>query len=50
MEIEALPFLKILTTVEKLHGRTPFAEQFFAVYLLVEHLSMADSIKLIFDN
>ena len=25
--------------------RTPFAEQLFAVHLLVEYLSMADSIK-----
>ena len=31
-------FLRILTTAEKLHFRTPFAEQFFAVNLLVEHL------------
>ena len=41
--------LRILTTAEKLHCKTPFAEQLFAVYLLVEHLSMADSIKLLSD-
>ena len=43
MEIKAL--LRILTTAEKLHCRTTFAEQLFAVHLLVEYLSMADSIK-----
>ena len=26
--------------------RTPFVEQLFAMHLLAEHLSMADSIKL----
>ena len=31
---------------EKFHFRTPFIEQFFAVHRLVDHLSMADSIKL----
>ena len=36
----------ILTTAEKLHCRTPFAEQTFAKQLLVEHLSIATSIKL----
>ena len=44
MEIKA--FAEDLTTAEKLHCRTPFAEQLFPVHLLVEHLSMADSIKL----
>ena len=39
MEIKA--FAEDLTTAEKLHCRTPFP-----VHLLVEHLSMADSIKL----
>ena len=38
--------MKILTTAAKLSCRTPFAEQIFAVHLLVEHLSMADSTKL----
>ena len=38
--------LRILTTTEKLHCRAPFAEQLFAVHLLVEQFSMADSIKL----
>ena len=38
--------LRILTTAEKLHFRAPFVEQLVAVHLLVEHLSMADSIKL----
>ena len=38
--------LKILTTAEELHCRTPFVKQFFAVHLLLGHLSMADSIKL----
>ena len=32
--------------VEDIRCRTPFAEQLFAVHLLVEHFSMADSIKL----
>ena len=41
-----MPLLSSLTIAEKLHCRTPFAEQLFAVHLLVEHLSMADSIKL----
>ena len=36
----------ILTTAEKLHGRAPFAEQFFEVYLIAGQFSMADSIKL----
>ena len=36
----------ILTTAQKLHCRTPFAEQIFAKQLLVEHLSIATSIKL----
>ena len=36
----------MLATVGKIHFRTPFAEYIYAVHLLVEHLSMADSIKL----
>ena len=44
MEIKS--FGEDLTTAEKLHFRTPFAEQVFAVHLLVEHLSIADSIKI----
>ena len=35
-----------MTPAEKIHFRTPFAEQLIAVHLLVEHLSRADSIKL----
>ena len=35
-----------MTTAEKLYFRTSFAEQLFAVPLLVEHLSIADSIKI----
>ena len=38
--------LSILATAEKLHCRTPFAEQFFAEHLLVKHLSIATSMKL----
>ena len=38
--------MRILTTAKKLYCRTPFAELFFAEHLLVEHLSMAASIKL----
>ena len=38
--------MRILTTAEKLHCRTPFAEQLFAEHLLVEHFSIATSIKL----
>ena len=38
--------MKILTTAKKLYCRTPFAEQFFAEHLLVEHLSMVASVKL----
>ena len=38
--------MRILTTAKKIYCRTPFAEQFFAEHLLVEHLSMAASIKL----
>ena len=37
--------MEIKPTAEKLHCRTPFVEQLFAVHLLV-HPSMADSIKL----
>ena len=40
------PLLRIMTTAEKPHFRTSFVEQLFAVPFLVEHLSMADSIKL----
>ena len=36
----------ILSTAEKFPCRTPFAEQNFAKPLLVEHLSIATSIKL----
>ena len=43
MEIRA--FVEDLTTSEKFHCRTPFAEQLFAVHLLGEHLLMNDSIK-----
>ena len=35
--------LRILVTAENLPCRTPFAEQLFAVHILVERLSMADS-------
>ena len=38
--------MRILTTAKKRYCRTPFAEQFIADHLLVEHLSMAASIKL----
>ena len=38
--------MRILTTAKKLYCRTPFAEPFFAEHFLVEHLSMAASIKL----
>ena len=34
--------MRTLTTTEKLHCRTSFAEQLIAVHLLVEYLSMAD--------
>ena len=44
--MEQNPLLRIWTTAEKLHFRTHFIEQLFAVHLLVEHLLMADSIKL----
>ena len=44
--MEKRPLLRILTIAQKLHCRAPFAEQYFAVHLLVEHLSMADSMKL----
>ena len=40
------PLLRILTPQEKLHCGTPFAEQLFAVLLLIKYFSMADSIKL----
>ena len=43
MEIKA--FVEDFDHCRKLHCRTPFAEQLFAVHLLVEHLSIADSIK-----
>ena len=38
--------MRILTTAKKLDCRTTFVEQLFAEPLLVEHLSMAASIKL----
>ena len=44
MEIKA--FVEDFDHCRKFHCITPFAEQHFAVHLLVEHLSMADSIKL----
>ena len=44
MEIKA--FVEDFDRCRKRHRITPFAEQFFAVHLLLEHLSMADSIKL----
>ena len=44
MEIKSL--LTILITAENLCVRTLFEEQCFAVHLLVDHLSMFDSIKL----
>ena len=44
--MEKSPLLRILTTVVKFHCRIPFAEQLFAVHLLVERLLIADSIKL----
>ena len=40
------PLLRFLTGAEKFYFRTPFAEQLFAMDLLIEHLSMADSIRL----
>ena len=40
------PLLRISTIAKKLPCRITFAEQLFAVHLLVGHLSMADSIKL----
>ena len=45
----ASPLLRILTA-EKLHFRTPFVEQLFAVLLLVEHLSYTVQITNIFVN
>ena len=41
------PLLRILTTAEKLHCRTPFAEQLFAEHLLVEHLSIPTRLPLL---
>ena len=38
--------MTVLTTAKKLYCRTPFVEQLFAERLLVEHLSMAASMKL----
>ena len=38
--------MRILTTANKLYCRRSFAEQVFAKDLLVEHLSVAASIKL----
>ena len=38
--------IRILTTAKKRYCRTPFVEQLFAEPLLVEHLSIAASIKL----
>ena len=37
--------MRILTSAKNLYCRTPFVEQFFAENVLVEHLSMAASIK-----
>ena len=36
---------RFLITSKKLYCRTPFVEQLFAEQLLVEHVSMAASIK-----
>ena len=36
----------ILVTIEKLHCRTPFAEQLFTEHLLAEHLLIATAKKL----
>ena len=44
MEIKA--FVQDFDHWKKFHCRTPFAEQLFAVHLLVEHLLKADPIKL----
>ena len=38
--------MRILTNAKKLDCRSPTAEPFFAEHFLVEHLSMAASIKL----
>ena len=38
--------MRILTTAEKRHCRTSFAEQLLAEHLLVERLSIATAIKL----
>ena len=44
MEIKA--FDEDFDHFKKLYCKTPFVEQLFADHLLVEHLSMAGSIKL----
>ena len=44
MEIES--FVEDFDYYRKLHFRTPFVEQLFAVHLLVEHLLMVASITL----
>ena len=41
-----MPFIKILTIAKKLYCGTPFVEKLFTEPLLVEHLSIAASIKL----
>ena len=44
--MEIKPFVKEFDHYRNTYFRTPFVGQLFAVHLSVEHLSMADSIKL----